>query len=146
MPPVESSARLSRLIWLFFKWPTAYPNNVDIWFSNIAAVCFCFSKRTAIVSAVPTSPIQDEFRWCFLGPILFRPSDVAPALCRCRRAAIVSAVRRRALLGEYACGLLLFQQWALHHLSNQARVQVDESCADNVCSLFRLKFFNSMKK
>ena len=98
-------------------------------FWTIAAVCFCFSKRTAVVSAVPTSPIQDKFRWCFLGPLLFQLSEIercsvqmsadcccfsgpksSVALCRCLRTAIVSAVRSRALLCADVCGLLLFQR------------------------------------
>ena len=39
---------------------------------------------------------------------------------------------------------LLFQQSPLHHLSSQARVQVDESCADNVSSLNRLIFWSTL--
>ena len=38
---------------------------------------------------------------------------------------------------RYICELLLLRQSELYHVSNQARVQVDGSCADdNVCSQF----------
>ena len=70
--------------------------------------------------------------YCFSSP----KSSIA--LRRCLRTAIALAVECWTLIGRKFYRLLLFQQSPLHHLSSQARVQVDESCADNMCSLTRL--------
>ena len=117
-------------------------------------VALCRCLRTAIVSAVRsrTSLCADV-----CGLLLFQLSEVercavqmsadcycfsspksSIALRRCLRTAIALAVECWTLIGRKFYRLLLFQQSPLHHLSSQARVQVDESCADNMCSLTRL--------
>ena len=80
--------------------------------------------------------------YCFSGPksrvARFSCPKSSIALRRCLRTAIALAVECWTLIGRKFYRLLLFQQSPLHHLSSQARVQVDESCADNMCSLTRL--------
>ena len=117
-------------------------------------VALCRCLRTAIVSAGRSRALLCAD---VCGLLLFQLSEVercavqmsadcycfsspksSIALRRCLRTAIALAVECWTLIGRKFYRLLLFQQSPLHHLSSQARVQVDESCADNMCSLTRL--------